>query len=83
MLQQPNEAPLSRREVVIRANVSADDRWNAKTSISTSPPHRQRVCVCVYVCEGGKTKCVRNERVENVLVEERTLLKNKHQRVNT
>lgn len=61
MLRQPNEAPLSRREAVIRANVSVDDRWNAKTSISTSPPHRGRARVRVRVCERGQNVSEINE----------------------
>lgn len=75
MLRRPNEAALARGDAVIRANVSAEDRWHAKTSLSTSPP----LCVCVCVCpdrreRGGKMcqkrETRKTEETSNVWVEE-------------
>lgn len=56
MLRRPNEAALARGDAVIRANVSAEDRWHAKTSLSTSPR------LCVLTEERGKAERVRGEK---------------------
>lgn len=74
MLRRPNEAALARGDAVIRANVSAEDRWHAKTSPSTSPPPPVCVCVCVLTEERRKEKCVRREKrkKENVLKEDKS-----------
>lgn len=62
MLRRPNEAALARGDAVIRANVSAEDRWHAKTSLSTSP----LLCVCVLTEEREGEMCQREKRLKNM-----------------